>query len=105
MEQSKTKRALRIVCGTFLAVWAVVDYIGAAVMLDFTFVRWWIPAIVAFAVAAVSGLLLWRMWKWLTCRSTFYSELYLPHFVFYRAVYDCAACCQPLCALGRAVKA
>ena len=86
MEQSKTKRALRIVCGTFLAVWAVVDYIGAAVMLDFTFVRWWIPAIVAFAVAAVSGLLLWRMWKWLTCRSTFILN-YICHILFFTGLF------------------
>lgn len=82
MAQSKTKQAVRIVTGTFLAVMAVSCYIGTATLLKFVFVKWWLPASIAFGISAASGLTLYRMWKWLTCRSGFVLN-YLCHLSFF----------------------
>lgn len=82
MTQSKTKRAVRIVAGTFLAVMAVSCYIGTATLLKFVFVKWWLPASIAFGISAASGLTLYRMWKWLTGRSGFVLN-YLCHLSFF----------------------
>lgn len=82
MAQSKTKQAVRIVAGTFLAVMAVSCYIGTATLLKFVFVKWWLPASIAFGISAASGLTLYRMWKWLTGRSGFVLN-YLCHLSFF----------------------
>lgn len=78
MAQSKLKLAIRIVAGAFLAVLAVSSYVGAATLLKFIFVKWWIPASIALGITTVSGLTLWRLWKWLTDRQTFLPN-YLCH--------------------------
>lgn len=82
MAQSKTKQAVRIVAGTFLAVMAVSCYIGTATLLKFVFVKWWLPASIAFGISAASGLTLYRMWKWLTGRSGFVLN-YICHLSFF----------------------
>lgn len=55
---------------------------GAAITLHSrTLVSWWIPLPIAFCLAALTGIVMWKSWRWLTDSGSFILN-YICHVVF-----------------------
>lgn len=85
MKNSNAKYALRVTVGIILAVITAVCLVGTMTMVKYIFVSWLIPVGIGFGIAAISGLTMQRMWRWLTGKQGFLLN-YLCHVLFFTSI-------------------